>query len=458
MNKVNRNDPRYGFFLPFYRTQQGQILVLATPSDQVRDGLALSRLIRYFPLPEYEGIRVEPARPGIQLDANLMLVGSAPLFVRPDAHPISGNDLPTCVGAKLGARLSRIDGQCCYRFEGGESRVVVNGVTGERYEPRRDAHELVDYGVIRRIFRGPLENTLILEGGHRPGTLGSAWVATDNISLEAIWDAVRLLPEFDETAPLEILVRTTVEDERKLGVYGMGGLKAVPLFAVYDRQWVYDLSQGSDGRWKDQLPWDVHVWARGDGLAQRVDAGKLPDSLPRLEIEADLAQAEGDLKDLCRRTFENGPENGQRDKAQLDELLRRFSAEAEGLRVVLVDKLPFAHRERVQDLPEGGSGIRAVRKQFFVHLALGRFVDRTFRCTEESVRRCFPRFSEELCTAPDVAAAFIGRVPGRLREGFEPALGEARAPKGYLRVEYSRKSREYRMCLERSSLVLKVRL
>lgn len=455
MIAVNRNDPRYGFFHPFYKSKKGQILVLATKSDHVRDGLALSHLIRHFPLPEYEGIRMEPGRPGLQLAENLILVGSSPLFVKPDAHPISGTDLPACVGARLDERLRRAHDESCFRFEGGSHRVLVNTVTGERHEPSRGRGDWVDYGVIRRVFRGPLENTIILEGGHRPGTLGTVKVATSGIALDAIADAVRKLPDFDESLPLEILVRARVEEGRELGVYGLDGVEAVPLCAVYNRQWVYDLVD--PGQWADQLPWDVHLWTKGEEPVRAVKRGLPLDSVPRVEVQVDLRRADGELNELCRRQLANGPPaNGNGDAGAADEMIRRLTADEEAVRLVIVDRHPFLRNERVVDVPPGGTPIRSVRKQFLVHLALDRFLDRSFPCTAESVRTFFPAFGADL-PAESLPGAFIGRVNGRIRESLKPLFGTREKPKGYFRIEHSRAERAYRLRLEKSALVLKVR-
>ena len=42
----------------------------------------------------------------------------------------------------------------------------------------------MDYGLIRRFFCGPTENTIVFEGVNRLGTLGATKVATSTHSLD----------------------------------------------------------------------------------------------------------------------------------------------------------------------------------------------------------------------------------------------------------------------------------
>lgn len=465
MRRLKRNDSRWGFFGPFYKTRRGHIFGLASPRDHLRDGLATTLIARHFPLPEYEGIVVEPSRRNIHPAENLILVGDASLFVSPSESHSAGAARPAVVAEKkLASRLQKIDAQCCYVFEGTTDRTVLNGVTGEVYRPHedRDSGVLEDYGVIRRVFRGPLENTIILEGVHRLGTLGAAKVATNTHSLDAIWDAVSRLPSFDETLPLEILVHATFHDDHREGVFSLNDVSAVPLFVVHNRQWIFDLSQ--DNRWVDQLPWEVHRWACRDAAACAVEPGAPPSGLPRLEIEVDLREATSKLRKLARKVFSagsgsNGVEAPPPPSAEQSRLLRDLVAETDRFRIVLVDEAPFASDEKHLELPQGNrSHIRTMRKQFFLHMALCRMLGCGFQCDEESIRTHFPRF-EGGQSAKAFSSQFVGSVPGKLREGgFEALLGTARSPRGYLRIDYSKKHHTYAMRLERSSLVVKFRL
>ena len=459
---MNRNDARYGFFRPFYETRHGQIIGLATPKDPMRDGLAIALLARHFPLPEYEGISVEPSRPSVHPAENVFLVGSSPLFVKADAHPISGDVLPLCVGErKLGARLRRIDDACCFRFENGDGRKLVNDVTGQVWAPNGDpgTNFRQDYGVIRRVFRGPLENTLIVEGVHRLGTLGAAKVVTSPAALDAIWEAVLQLSAFDESRPLEILVRASFTDEAGHGVYSVDAVQAMPILAVYDRQWTFDLAGGR--RWTDQMPWDVHVRMRGDEPPASVGPGADASERPRLEIEADLRHAEAAFRRHCVALFASLADGYGSIPFSTDPLLEAvlegLAAELDRFRVLLVDDAPFSSSERQTELPQGQSRIRKVRKHFLVHLALCRLRGRRFRCEPAALRRYFPDF-EGGASAKPFEKQFIGAVPGRMREGFEPLLGEAVRPKDHVRIDYERRQLDYALRLERASLVVRLRL
>jgi hypothetical protein len=462
MRTLSRDDSRYGFFRPFYESGRGHIYGLATLRDNIRDGLATTLIARHFPLPEFQGIGVEPSRPTLQPPENLILVGSASLFVRPDAHPISGDALPTSVGPeRLGARLRGIDDQCCFGFIGERDRRIVNGVTGATFTPRVDPERGVseDYGVIRRVFRG-FENTVILEGVHRLGTLGAAKVATDRLCLDGVWEAVRDIDDFDESLPLEILVRATFEDGRGANVLAVDAVRAEPLFAVYNRQWICALGNGR--RWHDQLPWDLHVEARGDDPMRAVATGEVPATLPRLEIEADLRGIDCGLVPSARRLLgkpaaHGGPALPQASAAEVDAFFGEVSAEADRFRVVLVERTPFGVGERRMELPRGRSDIRLVRKQFLLLLAFGRLLGCGLEVRESTIRRHFPKFRTGASGA-QLERKFIGDVRGKMRDGFEPLLGEKSKPKDYVSFPCNRRERRYDLGLERCALVVRLRV
>ncbi len=456
---MSRHDSRWYFFRPFHETRRGQIIGLATPVDPMRDGLAVSMLARHFPVDGYEGIAVEPSRRALHPAANVILVGSSELFVKADAHPWSGTMPPLVVGEdKLGDRLRNIKAGCCFAFANGDGRWLTNGVTGERWGPSGvlGSPYREDYGVIRRVFRAPFENTVIVEGIQRLGTFGAAKVVTNTVALDAVWDAVKRLPAFDESRPLEILVKATFHDHARQEVYSDDTVHAVPLLLVYDRQWVYDLVNGRE--WVDQMPWQVHLKVRGDEVPS-VARGAVHER-PRLEIEADLRHAAPEFRDLARTLFLSDappPAIGAPD-AELDALLALLGPEVDRFRVFLVDEGPFASStERRQELPRGHSRIRKLRKQFLVHLALRRVRNRRLRCDEASIRRYFPDFEPGECAKP-FASRFIGAVPGRMREGFDPLLGEAKHRRDLVSIEYARRQMDYALHLERAVMVLRLRL
>jgi hypothetical protein len=467
MPHIDPVDSRWGFYWPFYETRKGQIYALGTPKDDVRDGLALAQIVRLFPLHDFEGIVVEPSRPTIPLvEKNLIFLGSSQLFVDPDAHQISGAP-PLSIGDdKLGERLRRIKEQCCYRFKDQEKRALVNTVTGEAYVPARSARadSEVDFGVIRRLFRGPSENTIILEGVHRLGTLGAAKVATERVYLDAIWAAVTQIDGFDEAQPLEILVQSMFKPKQNQ-VYAIENIAAEPLAVVYSRRWAYDLNERR--RWKDQLPWDINLLIEEDAPARAVVWPEHDPPVPRLEIQADLRGLDDATRRLCRDVLPGG--NGvpigkaparQRSSPEAARrlLLDRLTAKSDLFHIELVDTAPWATKVRSTELPDKGhTPIRRQRKQFLTHLALGRALGEAFRCDDNSVRRVFPQFKLG-ASAKSLASQFIGSVVGRMRDGFRPLLGDAGRDREYVEIEHSRKDRTYTLRLNRAALMLKFRV
>jgi hypothetical protein len=255
MPQQNRDDARFFFYRPLYVTERGLIVGLATTKEQMRDGLAIAQIARFFPLPEYEGIVVEPGRKSLRSDRNLILVGWAWLFIDPESHQVSGREAPARVGKKKLERIERLYKRCCFQIIDEKAyRVVVNTVTGARFEPSRanrqkpKGHE-VDYGVIRRWFRNPAENTLSFEGLHRLGTLAATKVGTDLVYLDVFLEALGKLVDYDDSLPLEILVKA--EFDHDVGdIYSMDDIVATPLALVYNGQYVYDLIDGH-GEWHE---------------------------------------------------------------------------------------------------------------------------------------------------------------------------------------------------------------
>jgi hypothetical protein len=458
MCRVDSGDSLRGFFRKFFKTRRGQIFGLATSGDQLRDGLALARVARLFPLPEYQGIVIEPALPTSQPGESIILVGSAWLFLSPSAHKIHGEP-PLCLGeAKLGERLRKLYDLCCYELEGTDHRFVRNRVTTATYRPERKADVEVDFGVIRRWCRSRTSCLIILEGLHRLGTLGAAKVATSPEHLDAIWNAVSDLEAFDESVPLEILVKSTYYPASEHRVYGLEGVQAEPLEIVYGNRWAYGLEDGHN--WIDQLPWDFELWVLGEDPPRKIRPGRKDCPWPRLEIRADLNEADRSIRSLCRKVLLAG--SGRRARKPLKEedvvrLLEFLTKRSDAFDVELVDKRPWAKTVRAVSLPKGQPGeARRLRKQFMLHLALCRAFERGFRCDEQSIRRFFPKFKPGGSRKSPVEQ-FQSVVRGRLQQDFEKLLVAAGDREPYIQIEYKRRLKTYEMRLHRAALVLKLR-
>lgn len=466
MPRVERKGPRWGFFRPFYSTRQGQIMGLATRTEPFRDGLAAAHIGRHFPMPEYPGIVIEPSRSHARPAENMILIGSSSLFVDPKAHSISGSSEPWVLrDRRLATRLKRIEKESCFGFEGeGSKRVIVNRVTGERFSPRRDEESGIteDYALVRRVFRGPFENTILLEGVHRLGTLGAAKVVTNDISLTAIDDALRKLDGYNETQTLEIIVRAKFHDDLHDVVYSLESIRAQPLLAVFNRQWVFDLAEGQ--RWKDQMPWDLHLCARGGEAPLPVTDGGDSCGLPRVELEADLRQAGAKLRKRVRNVL-----LGQEFRPAVDptapsapsgeerRLLRELVELADLFRIVLVREAPISHAERHEEIHPGSSPIRRARKQFFIHLALCRILGCALPVDQDMIREHFPGFSNGNADEK-LRKRFLLGVPGKMRDAFGKILGPFRAPRDFLSIQFTKTSGVYVMQMKRAGLVLKLRV
>jgi len=463
MARKNKSGTVWSPFQPFLETGRGQVFGLASPRDQVRDGLAFVQIARQFPESRYREIVFEPGCRSIQPAENVMIVGNALLFAPPGTQVPKDEAMHVpVVAALLADRLCRIEAECCFRFEGTkERRCLVNTVTGERFESRIDRRKRVveDHGVIRCVFRSNVENTTTFEGNHRLATMGVTKVATDDLLLEAVRNAIKQIPHFDGTLPMEILVHATFDDVAGEGVYTMRDVNAVPVLVVYDRRWVHGLQPGD--RWRDQLPWDVVRSAVKDAAATELSsAADAP--LPRVEIEADLRSANG-AREVAREFLAatphrtNGsapPSPSSREERLLGELMDAI----QHFRIELVQEGPAGRGEKRTELPTGQlTRIRTIRKQFFVQLALLRLLGRGFHRSEEAVRTQFPMFGAGL--ADDVyLKRFVGSVPGRMREGFFPLFGEAARPRDHLQIDFDRKAESYTIRLGTVALVLKVRL
>jgi hypothetical protein len=462
MPKTHRVDSLHRFYEPFFTTRKGHILGLASPRDNIRDGLATTQIARYFPLPDFEGIVVQPSGPTVEPEANLILVGSASLFLDSAAHPISGAP-PLSVGEeKLGDRLRAIEAQCCYRFTGEATRVLANSVTGQEYVPIQNAEiDLhVDYGVIRRFFRGPSQNTITLEGVHRPGTLGATKVATNKTYLDAIWQALTRIEDFDDAQPVEIIVKAAFTPRQNQGVYALENIRAEPLTIVYNREWVYHLI-GSQC-WTNQVPWDIHLLVEEDGSPTAVVEEEYDPPVPRLEIQADLGKIDPRIRALCRDLLRCGNGHGARQKRsnrdQARRLLAQLAAKPELFRLELVDIARHGSTIKTTELPDKArTPMRRLRKQFMIHLALGHILGEGVRCDDESVRRHFPSL-ERRASCQSLTNQLMGAVRGKISDGFGPLFDEAAKTRDYMEIDYSRTGNIYTLRLDRAALVVKLRV
>ena len=453
MGNLDQTDARYCFLKPLF-VDGGIIFGLASREENVRDGLAMGEIGRLFPIPTYENIHLEPGRPTVELAENIILVGSSILFLKSNAYPTKGGP-PLSVGQdKLGERLKKIEKECCYGFiMRGDHRAVINKVTKEVYRSQRNRRRdiEIDFAVIRRKLRCSSQNTVIVEGLRRLGTIGAAKVLISSIHMGSIEKALSKIKSFDESALLEILVKVTFHPRGNDGVYSFSTVEAVPLMIVYNHQWTYDLIDGH--QWIDQHPWDIHLVVSGDDKPIAVPPGATESPVPRLEIQGDLRTLGPGVSALCRRVFATGT-GSEEDVTRLLEVL---TAQAERFHIELVDETPWNNNLKIVDLPIGRTAIRRVRMQFLVLLALCRALGRGFYCDDSSIRQFLPKY-EPGSSAKSLTGQFIAAVPCRLREGFEPLLGPARKPKGYLQVDYSKKTKTYNLRLDRIVLVIKLRL
>jgi hypothetical protein len=472
MHRTPLANPIRELFHPFFESGQGQIIGLASPNNHFRDGMPLTLLGRYLSMLETPGIAVEPSRSNFEPAANVILVGAASMFVEPPPTGATDGEEPVCIDSEeFRARIGRFQDDCCFRLIGtGGDRVVRNTVTGEVFRPHENAETgvSVDFGVIRRVYRGAHDNIVVLEGPHRMGTFVATLIATDPVHMKAILRALREFLGLDESLPLEILVKATFQDRLRQGVYWHGAVTAVPLCIVYNRQWAYDLV--GDRRWRDQRPWDVSLGARREEPACELRSGEAL-GLPRLEIEADLRELDQEARALIREIL-LCRERAKADAEARERVLGWLTAEADRARIVLLDQPRLAVAERYQELPDRKSEIRMLRKQFLMHLAVHRILGTTFRYDDDSVRAYFPRF-EGRPAGKSHASQWVAAVACRMHEGFLQLVGPPEAvkgyappsahgspelPAGYVSIPHSKRNRSYRLCLHRCSLVLRLRL
>ena len=457
------------FFEPFFKTKTGQIIGLATPHENVRDGLAMTLLSRFFGLPEHHGIKVEPGRRTLPpLARNVILVGWSWLFLYPGRA--SGREAPARPGRAKLSCIEQLYERCCLRIEEDTAGVrrVINGLTKVKYEPRRageDGEPEVDYGVIRRWFRSVSSNTITFEGLHRLGTLGATIVATTEQDLERIYSAIQALDAYDKKLPLEILVEAEFfrdTDE----IYSFVSVTAKPLVLIYNGQFVYDMADEDRG-WQDQRPWDLHVAAIGSAPARAFPQGPRDPKVPRFELLIEPGNLSPAERKLCREVLSDdalhpGAKRSEQRVTQLIDLLVDLS---DDFKLELWDPPLQGQTARPIALPKGRlTDLLKTRKRFLIHVVLCRLMGRPLHCTEGLIRQTYAGFQRKLRgttdeeRAEDLVRKFIGAVPGKLREGFKPLLDEN---KNYLRTACAKTpeaQRTYTLKLERAMIVLKIRL
>jgi hypothetical protein len=461
----------YFFYRPFYATRRGHIVGLATTGENMRDGLALAQIARLFPLFEYDRIVVEPGRRTIQPGQNLILVGWHSRFFEEAPEDESGKHLVPSVRREKFERLIRLNEKSCFRMTGKQKRAIEDLVTGERHQPFRPkpgdrGRQEVDYGVIRRCFRGPTENTITIEGLHRLGTIAAAKVATDPVYLDAFRVAIEKLEGYDEAALLEILVRGVFDaDEDR--IYSLDRVRAEPLAMSYNAQWIFDFRGGLE--WRDGLPWDIHIGVGVDRPPMPVPGSFRDSVLPRLELRADFRDHEGELGRMCRELLggemTSGGESELRPAEAVAPLIEALIAESERFDVELWEPSRGGAPPSVRNLPVGSaSRIRSLRKRFVLQLLLSRLLNCPFRVSAESIRRNYPDFRRDLVgTTPEerdreLERKFIGQIAGRLGEGFGPLVTSSLRSRPYLSRRLDRATRTYSVRLERGLVVLKMRV
>ncbi|MEW6745220.1 MAG: hypothetical protein AB1486_20905 [Planctomycetota bacterium] len=455
------------FFRPFVEKKIGQILTLYRKDRAFVDLLATTQIARCFPLQDYANIKVEPSR-RINLGPCVILIGATDHYRNPNPDR---RDWPSPVGEEqLGERLREIEQESPFEFRDAPSRALVNRLTGETFVPRMGKGELVeiDYGVIRRAFRDSLHNTLSIEGTHRLGTLSGSLAVTIPSLLEAIRDAVKTLPDFEDSALLEILVKGTFDPQLSQGVLTMDAVTVELLQITYKGQWLYDFRQGQ--RWVDMKTWNYCKKLEGTKPPVSVADPLQEQSLPRLEVQADLMDVDPETQELCRRLLGDGPDAGTAtaDREQLiptllaraaekKQVISAFLARSDTIRIELIEPGPFRGKVNSLVLPEHASHIRCIRKRFLLNLILCRLFGCPFVLDDESIARSYPTYNPSR-TGKSLASRFVADVHGKLRAGFRPLYqSKAGTSRNYFRVEYSRSHKTYALQLNELIVLVKIR-
>jgi hypothetical protein len=438
-------DSRRWFLRPFYESEQGRIIDLASPREHLRDGQAVTQFARCFP-PEMLGIEIEPASPDVPPAQNVIFVGRVAAFLESLNH------------LYFGERIQRILDGACYVFEGQDAstRCIRNSVTGQLYVPHQEDSEL-DFGILYRHFQ-PSQNTVVVHGAHRQGTAGAAIVGVNPIYLDQVYKALEELPNYDDSLPLEILVEAKFASRGKNGLFSPSNIDVRILTIVYNRYQVYDMARG--GGWKDQRPWDFELWVEKDEPARPAPRSDDPPPVPRLELHADLRGADPELRDLCSALLGGDPllPIPVQDASRASQLLEKLTVAPDLFQIQIYQEMGPGSPLPVKPLPEGTPGVtKDTRKQFLVHLILCRVLGLQFDCKPESIRRYFPLFRPGT-RAEKLVSPFRVYVRGRMYNGFEPLLGTAKKRKDYVRIATEAERQGYGLQLRRIPVLLKFRV
>jgi hypothetical protein len=456
MRGKKRVDAVRRFFQAPFESGRVQILGLASAGEHIRDGMALARVVWLLASKGLPRIVIEPSRSRALLDEDVVFIGATPLFVerRPSGAARSADaQIRIVPRSRIGKRLDDLHQRCCYLLAEQDGRVIVNSVTGEVYRPvvNRVDRVVEDYAVIRRLFQKHHGNTITFEGVHRLGTYAAVKFATDPLYLMGVWDAVGELEVFDESVPLEMLVKATFHDDGGEGVYAHDDVMITPLHVVYDRRWIHDL--GASDRWRDQGPWDVHLCVQGRGRPQALRPGTRLRSATVLEVEADLTELGKAARERVRSAFASadGKTRGGAAAEEAGSVVEMLVDQAERFETSLVDG------QEPAKLPEGDSENRGVRKKFFVHLVLCRMLGIGVPCDAATVRRCYPELNGQLSDA-QLEAAFKLKVRGRMERGFRPVFASRGTAGRRAVINLSGTPQTYQLRLETAALVLRLRL
>ncbi len=459
MRTAQVDEHLYDFWRPFYQLKTGQILALCGKQGDVRDTAAVVQISRHFPLPDYENIRFKPSGGILTPSENIITIGLVQLFFNKDMKWSDGKSPNWIVSEQLKTRLIDIVSRCCFHISSKDRRSLVNSVTKRRYtyEPPAPGGRQVDFGVIRRMYAGAGENTVMVEGIRWLGTLGAAKAATTPALIKAVRSALAKLEGYDESRPLEILVQTSFEPTNGTRPYTANDVSAGVIGMAYDRQWAYDFTGSSE--WIDQLPWDFAFEVTGD--KPPVDLGKdlrdLP--VPRLEIEAEPTRQDVSDPALCKLLFSSIAAKGKSENrpgaAAVRKCLEELTLCSDRVRMTVVTRL--GGPERRHRVPVTPSPPRLSRKRYLWHLVLCRLVGRSMKRDEATIRRILPQFGSPE-DKKDLVGQFTSSINGKLRDGFKPLLGTKARPKHFICTRLDRKAGAYELYLEDAALVVKLRL
>ncbi len=450
------------FFHPFVKSRQGQILVPSPRRDHIRDGLAAIHLARHFPLPAYSDMVLEPSRQLFTPGPNLIVIGQVQMLLD-RTRPRVREPRPATVDPRLlGARFDRMVERACLRLQD-DPDAVVNTMAQTAHVSGPDGRGLeVDYGVIRRSFLGPHENTLIFEGRHWLGTLGAVLVATNPAFMGPIRSACAALEGFDPTLPVEILVRATFDPVQAGDSNDPFRTTAQPLMIVYNGRFACDLEKG--GRWIDQMPWDHVVDAWADTAMASVAPADRTVGRSVLEIECDMTGSGARIRDLCRRHILDRFGKGTLPNswpAEREEVVRHLISQLDRVRMTFFEMAPWGSRKPAITLPAREKSVLAKeRKRFLFTLALHWFAGIRFHPDDETIRALFPDFSAlKKRHRGGLSADFKSQINGKMREVFGPLLGPTSGPKETLDIlldGYGR-GKHYRIDLKQAGIRVKFR-